>query len=41
MGMFDGRAALVTGGSKILDAATARLFAGAGAPVVVTSARDD
>ncbi len=36
MGMLDGRVALVTGGSKGLGAATARLFAEAGARVVVT-----
>jgi 3-oxoacyl-[acyl-carrier protein] reductase len=36
MGMLDGRVALVTGGSKGLGASTARLFAEAGARVVVT-----
>jgi 3-oxoacyl-[acyl-carrier protein] reductase len=36
MGMIDGRVALVTGGSKGLGAAIARLLAEAGAPVVVT-----
>jgi 3-oxoacyl-[acyl-carrier protein] reductase len=40
MGMLDGRVALVTGGSKGLGAATARLFADAGARVVVTFAND-
>jgi 3-oxoacyl-[acyl-carrier protein] reductase len=40
MGMLDGRVALVTGGSKGLGAATARLFAQAGARVVVTFADD-
>jgi len=40
MGMLDGRVALVTGGSKGLGAATARLFAEAGARVVVTYAND-
>src|SRR6516162_1784257 len=40
MGMLDGRVALVTGGSKGLGAATARLFAWAGARVVVTFAND-
>src|SRR6516225_12224065 len=40
MGMLDGRVALVTGGSKGLGAATARLFAEAGARVVVTFAND-
>ncbi len=30
MGMLDGRVAVVTGGSKGLGAATARLFAAAG-----------
>jgi 3-oxoacyl-[acyl-carrier protein] reductase len=40
MGMLDGRVALVTGGSKGLGAATARLFAQAGARVVVTFAND-
>jgi hypothetical protein len=36
MGVLDGRVALVTGGSKGLDAATARLLSEAGAPVVIT-----
>ncbi len=36
MGMLDGRVALVTGGSKGLGAATSRLFAKAGARVVIT-----
>jgi 3-oxoacyl-[acyl-carrier protein] reductase len=40
MGMLDGRVALVTGGSKGLGAATARLFAEAGARVVVTFSSD-
>src|SRR6266699_349282 len=40
MGMLDGRVALVTGGSKGLGAATARLFAAAGARVVVTFGSD-
>jgi 3-oxoacyl-[acyl-carrier protein] reductase len=40
MGLLDGRVALVTGGSKGLGAATARLFAAAGARVVVTFASD-
>jgi NAD(P)-dependent dehydrogenase (short-subunit alcohol dehydrogenase family) len=40
MGMLDGRVALVTGGSKGLGAATARLFAQAGARVVVTFGSD-
>jgi 3-oxoacyl-[acyl-carrier protein] reductase len=40
MGMLDGRVALVTGGSKGLGAATARLFAEAGARVVVTYGND-
>jgi 3-oxoacyl-[acyl-carrier protein] reductase len=40
MGMLDGRVALVTGGSKGLGAAAARLFAEAGARVVVTFAND-
>jgi len=40
MGMLDGRVALVTGGSKGLGAATARLFAEAGARVVVTFGND-
>ena len=40
MGMLDGRVALVTGGSKGLGAATARLFAWAGARVVFTFAND-
>lgn len=40
MGMLDGRVALVTGGSKGLGAATARLLAEAGARVVVTFGND-
>src|SRR5579864_1030502 len=40
MGMLDGRVALVTGGSKGLGAATARLLAEAGARVVVTYGND-
>src|SRR5271170_1103994 len=40
MGMLDGRVALVTGGSKGLGAATARLFAQAGARVIVTFGND-
>ena len=40
MGMLDGRVALVTGGSKGLGAATARLFAEAGASVIVTFGND-
>src|SRR5215472_88358 len=40
MRMLDGRVALVTGGSKGLGAAMARLFAEAGARVVVTFAND-
>jgi 3-oxoacyl-[acyl-carrier protein] reductase len=40
MGGLDGRVALVTGGSKGLGAATARLFAQAGARVVITFGRD-
>jgi 3-oxoacyl-[acyl-carrier protein] reductase len=40
MGMLDGQVALVTGGSKGLGAATARLFAEAGARVVVTFGND-
>jgi 3-oxoacyl-[acyl-carrier protein] reductase len=40
MAMLDGRVALVTGGSKGLGAATARLFAEAGARVVVTFANE-
>jgi 3-oxoacyl-[acyl-carrier protein] reductase len=40
MGTLDGSVALVTGGSKGLGAATARLFAAAGARVVVTFGTD-
>jgi NAD(P)-dependent dehydrogenase (short-subunit alcohol dehydrogenase family) len=40
MGMLDDRVALVTGGSKGLGAATAHLFAAAGARVIVTFAND-
>jgi 3-oxoacyl-[acyl-carrier protein] reductase len=40
MSRLDGRVALVTGGSKGLGAATARLFAEAGARVVVTFSHD-
>src|SRR5580658_8871234 len=40
MGLLDGQVALVTGGSKGLGAATARLFAQAGARVVVTFGND-
>jgi 3-oxoacyl-[acyl-carrier protein] reductase len=40
MGMLDGRVALVTGGSKGLGAATARLFAEAGARIVITFGND-
>ena len=40
MGMLDRRVALVTGGSKGLGASTARLFAEAGARVVITFAND-
>ncbi len=40
MGMLDGRVALVTGGSKGLGAATALLFAEAGARVVITFSSD-
>ena len=40
MDALDGRVALVTGGSKGLGAATARLFAEAGARVVVTFGND-
>ncbi len=40
MGLLDGRVALVTGGSKGLGASIARLFAQAGARVVVTFAND-
>ena len=40
MGMLDGRVALVTGGSKGLGAATAHLFAAAGARVVITFSSD-
>src|SRR5580693_9496245 len=40
MGMLDGKVALVTGGSKGLGASTARLFADAGARVIVTFGND-
>src|SRR5262245_49734702 len=40
MGLLDGRVALVTGGSKGLGAATARLLAEAGARVVITFGTD-
>ena len=40
MAMLDGKVALVTGGSKGLGASTARLFAEAGAHVVVTFGND-
>ncbi|MGA8756765.1 MAG: SDR family NAD(P)-dependent oxidoreductase [Stellaceae bacterium] len=40
MGMLDRRVALVTGGSKGLGAATAHLFAAAGARVVITFSSD-
>src|SRR5260370_9326687 len=40
VGVLDGRVALVTGGTKGLGAATARLFADAGARVVVTFGND-
>jgi NAD(P)-dependent dehydrogenase (short-subunit alcohol dehydrogenase family) len=40
MGLLDGKVALITGGSKGLGAATAHLFAGAGARVVVTFSSD-
>jgi NAD(P)-dependent dehydrogenase (short-subunit alcohol dehydrogenase family) len=40
MAKLDGKVALVTGGSKGLGAATARLFAEAGARVVVTFGKD-
>lgn len=40
MGLLDGRVALVTGGSKGLGASIARVFAEAGARVVVTFAND-
>jgi 3-oxoacyl-[acyl-carrier protein] reductase len=40
MSMLDGRVALVTGGSKGLGAATARLLAEAGARVVITFGND-
>ncbi len=40
MGLLDGRVALVTGGSKGLGAATALMFAEAGARVVITFGSD-
>jgi 3-oxoacyl-[acyl-carrier protein] reductase len=40
MGLLDGRVALVTGGSKGLGAATALMFADAGARVVITFSSD-
>jgi 3-oxoacyl-[acyl-carrier protein] reductase len=41
MGALEGQVALVTGGSKGLGAATARLFAAAGARVVITFGNDE